>query len=177
MVKTFRPVSSSDLLPLCALCFTQPRGSLVVKSCLILCDPMNCSMPGFPVLHYLPKFAQTHVHCHPTISSSVTPFYPRTQSFPASGSFPMSWLFVLIGQGIGASTSTPVLPVSIQGWFTLRLIGLISLLSKGLSRVFSSFQREAGRQRNQRSNCQHMLDPRKTKGIPKEHLLLIHWLH
>ena len=89
MVKTFCPLSSPDLLPLCALCFTQPRGSLVVKSCLILCDPMNCSTPGFPVLHYLPKFAQIHVHCHPTISSSVTPFYPCTQSFPASGSFPL----------------------------------------------------------------------------------------
>ena len=69
IVKTFCPLSSADLLPLYALCFTQPRGSLVVKSCLILCNPKNYSMPGFPVLHYLPKFAQTHVHCHPTISS------------------------------------------------------------------------------------------------------------
>ena len=115
--------------------------------------------------------------CHPTISSSVVPFSSSPQSFPASGSFPVSQFFSSGGQSIGASTSAPVLPVSIQGWFTLRLIGLISLLSKGLSRVFSSFQKEAGRQRNQRSNCQHKLDPRKSKGIPKEHLLLLHWLH
>ena len=56
---------------------------------------MNCSTPGFPVLHYLPKFAQTRFHwkeCHPTISSSVTPFSSCPQSFPTSGSFPMSWL-------------------------------------------------------------------------------------
>ena len=138
MVKTFCPLSCPGLLPLYALCFTQPRGSLVVKSCLILCDPINCSTPGFPVLHYLPKFAQTHVHCHPTISSSVIRFYPCTQSFPASRSFPMSWLFVSFGQGIGASASAAVLPKNIQGsscridWFDL--LGI----SKGLSRVFSS---------------------------------------
>ena len=83
--------------------------------------------------------------CHPTISSSVVPFSSSPQSFPASGSFPLSQFFSSGGQSIGASTSAPVLPVSIQGWFTLRLIGLISLLSKGLSRVFSSFQKEAGR--------------------------------
>ena len=72
--------------------------------------------------------------CHPTISSSVTPFsYP--QSFPASGSFPVSQLFTLHGQSTGASAS--ILPMNIQGWFPLGLTGLISLQSKGLSRVFS----------------------------------------
>ena len=60
------------------------------------------------------------------------------QSFPASGSFPMSQLIASGGQSIGASASTPVLPMNIQDWFPLRLIGLISLLSKGLSRVFSN---------------------------------------
>ena len=76
--------------------------------------------------------------CHPTISSSVIPFSSCPQSFPASGSFPMSWFFVSCGQRIGASAPASVLPMNIQGWFPLGLTGLISLLSKGLSRVFSS---------------------------------------
>ena len=74
--------------------------------------------------------------CHPTISSSVTPFSSWPQSFPASGSFPMSPFFIAGGQSIAASAS--VLPMNIQGWFPLGLTGLISLLSMGLSRVFSS---------------------------------------
>ena len=74
--------------------------------------------------------------CHPTISSSVVPFSSCFQSFPASGSFPMSHLFASGSQILGASAS--VLPVNIQGWFPLGLTGLISLLSKGLLRVFSS---------------------------------------
>ena len=60
------------------------------------------------------------------------------QSFPASGSFPVSWLFASGGQSIGASASASVLPMNIQDWFSLGLTGLISLLSKGLSKVFSS---------------------------------------
>ena len=76
--------------------------------------------------------------CHPTISSSVVPFSSRLQSFPASGSFPMSWLFASGGQSIGPSASASVLPMTIQDWFLLGWTGLISLLSKGLSRVFSS---------------------------------------
>ena len=60
------------------------------------------------------------------------------QSFPASVSFPMSWLFVSGGQSIGASASASDLPMHIQGWFLLGLTGLIALLSKGVSRVFSS---------------------------------------
>ena len=75
--------------------------------------------------------------CHPTISSSVTPF-SCPQSFPASGSFPRSWLFVSGGQSVGASASASVLLVIIQGWFPLGLTVLISLQSKGFSRVFSS---------------------------------------
>ena len=76
--------------------------------------------------------------CHPTISSSVIPFSSCLKSFPASGSFPVSQLFTPGGQSIGASASASVLPVNIQGWFPLGLTGLISLMSKGLSRVFSS---------------------------------------
>ena len=75
---------------------------------------------------------------HPTILSSVTPFSSYPQSFPASGPFPVSWLFASGGQSIGASASASVLPMNIQGWFTLGLTGLISLLSKELSRVLSS---------------------------------------
>ena len=72
--------------------------------------------------------------CHPTVSSSVIPFSSCLQSFPASESFPVSWLFASGGQSIEASAS--VLPMNIQGWCPLGLTGLISLLSKGLSRVF-----------------------------------------
>ena len=76
--------------------------------------------------------------CHPTISSSVIPFFSCLQSFPASGSFPMSQLFASDGWSIGDSASAWVLPMNIQGWFILVLKGLISLLSKRLLRVFSS---------------------------------------
>ena len=78
--------------------------------------------------------------CHPTISSSGTPtiFSSCPQSFPALGSFPVSQLFTSGGQCIGASSSASVLTMNIQGWFPLGLTGLISLLSKGLSKVFSS---------------------------------------
>ena len=75
---------------------------------------------------------------HPTISSSVIPFSSCLQSFPASGSFPTSWLSTSGGQSIGASALASVLPVNIQSWLPLKLTGLISSLCKGLSRVFSS---------------------------------------
>ena len=76
--------------------------------------------------------------CHPAISSSVTPFSSYPQSFPPLESFSMSWLFTSSGQSIRASASASILPMNIQGWFPLGLTGLISFLSKGLSRVFSS---------------------------------------
>ena len=108
---------------------------LVAKLCSTLCDPMDGSTPGFPVLYYLLEFSQIHVHewCYLTISSSATSFSSFTQSFPTSGSFPMSWLFPSGSQSIGTLTS--VLPMNNQGWFLLGLTGLI-LNSKGLSRVF-----------------------------------------
>ena len=74
--------------------------------------------------------------CHPIISTSVIPFFSCPKSFPASGPFQMSQLFTSSGQSTGASAS--VLPMNIQGWFTLGLTGLISLQSKRLSRVFSN---------------------------------------
>ena len=115
-----------------------PQFISFAQSCLTLCNPMDCSTPGFPVHHKLPKLAQTHVlrvsegvWCHPTISSSEIPFSSCLQSFPASGSFPISQFF-------GASASVSVLPMNIQDWFSLWLTGWISLQSKGLSRVFSN---------------------------------------
>ena len=75
--------------------------------------------------------------CHSTISSSVIPFPSRLQFFPASGSFPMSQLFISYGQNTGASASALVLLKNIQGWFPLGLTGSISLQTKGLSRVSS----------------------------------------
>ena len=90
----------------------------------------------------LPKFISNEsmmssnhlIFCHLLSPSSPSAF----ECFPTSGSFPMSQLFASGGQSIGASASASVLPKSIQGWFPLRLTGLISLLSKGLSGVFSS---------------------------------------
>ena len=76
--------------------------------------------------------------CHSTISSSVAPFSSCPQSFPASRSFPMSQLFTSGDQSIGVSASASVLPMNIQDWFPLELIHLLSLLSKELSKVFSS---------------------------------------
>ena len=111
-----------------------------VQPCPTLCDPLDCSMPGFPILHHLVEFAQTLFSqwCHPVISSSVPPFSSCPQSFPASGSFPMSLLFASGGQGIGISASASVLPMNIQDWFPLGLTDLISLLFKGLSKIFFS---------------------------------------
>ena len=76
--------------------------------------------------------------CHPVISSSVAPFSSCPQSFPASGSFPISQFFRSVGQRIGVSASASVFPMTIQGWFPLGLTGLVSLQSKGPSRVFFS---------------------------------------
>ena len=104
-------------------------------------DPVDCSTPGFPGLYYLPEFVQTpsiESVMPSNISSPVAPFSSCIQFFLASGYFPMSWLFASGGQSIGASASALVFPMNIQGWFPLGLSGLISLQSKGLSRVFSS---------------------------------------
>ena len=89
--------------------------------------PMNCSMPGFPVLLDHPELAQTHIHrVSDAISSFVVPFSCHLQSFPASGSFSVTHFFTSGGQSIGASASALVLPMNIQGWFPLGLAGFIS---------------------------------------------------
>ena len=116
--------------------------SSVPQSCPTLCDPMNRSMPGLPVYHQLPESTQTHVH---QVSDAIQPSHPLSfpfsscpQSFPASGSFPMSQFFASGSQSIGVSASASVLPMNTQDWSPLGWTGWISLQSKGLSRVFSN---------------------------------------
>ena len=130
----------------------QSQFSSVAQSRPTLCEPMDCSMPGLPVHHQLPELTQTHVHrIGDAIQAShpVLPFSSCLQSFPASGSFPVSQFFSSGGQSIGVSASS-VLPMNIQDDFQLTVLdiyrplpvlewtGWISLQSKGLSGVFSN---------------------------------------
>ena len=107
-----------------------------------LYDAIDCSTPGFPVLHCLPELAQTHVPssqwCHPNISSSVISFSSCLQSLPASVSFLMSWIFASGCQSFGVLASASVLPMNIQDSFPLGLTRWISLQSKGHWRVLSN---------------------------------------
>ena len=104
-----------------------PPWTAAHQACLFLLSPGACSN-SCPLSRW----------CHPTISSSVTPFSSCLQSFPGSGSFPTSWLFTSGGQSIGASASASVLPMNIQDLVPSGLTVLISLQSKECSRVFSS---------------------------------------
>ena len=99
--------------------------------------PKNPSTPSFAVHHQLLEFTQTHVHW---VGDAIQSSHPLScpQSFPASGSFPMSQLFTSSGQNIGVSASTSVLPMNTQDWFPIGWTGWISLQCKGLSRVFSN---------------------------------------
>ena len=108
--------------------------SSVTQSYPTLCDPMDCSTPGLPVHHQLPEFTQTHVHL---VSDAIQPSYPLLSSSPPAfnlsqhqGFFPMSQLFASVGQSIGVSASTSVLPMNIQDLFLLGWTGWISLLFK-----------------------------------------------
>ena len=110
----------------------------VTQSRPTLCNPMDYSTPGLPVLHHLPELTQTHVHW---LGDVIQPSHPLSPPSALSlsqhqGLFPVSWLFSSGGQSIGASAF--VFPVNIQHWFSLGWTGLISLPSKGLSGVFSS---------------------------------------
>ena len=139
MLNTFKMLCSHYPVHLhnSSSCKIKTQFSSVAQSCPTLCNPMNRSMPGLPVHHQLPEPTQSPLSpYHLTISSSVVPFSYCLQS--SSGSFPMDQLFASGDQTIGASASKSVLPKSIQGWLPLRLTCLISLLSKGFSRVFSS---------------------------------------
>ena len=102
---------------------------------------MDCHTPGFPVLHYLLEIAQTHVRWVDDaiqLSYPLSPPSPPASIFPSVRVFPTSLFFTSHGQSIGAAASASILPMNIQGWFPLGFTGLISLLSKGCSRVFSS---------------------------------------
>ena len=117
--------------------FSSLQFSSVTQPCPTLCNPMDRSTPGLPVHHQLPEFTQTQVQwVHDAIQPS--PFSSRLQSFPASGSLPMSQLFASGGQSIGVSASASVLPMNTQDWSPLGWTGWISSQSKGLSRVFSN---------------------------------------
>ena len=129
------PFVAKPALLLCWSCCS------ATKSCLILrphrlkhAKPPCPSLPLGVCSNSFPLSWQ----CYPTISSSVAPFSFCLQSFPPSGSFKMGQLLSSHGQSIGASASASVVPMSIQNWFALGLTGLISLLSKGPTRVFSS---------------------------------------
>ena len=116
--------------------------SSVAQSCPSLWAPMNHRTPRPPCpsqTHGVyPNSCTLSWWCHPTILSSVISFSSCPQSFPASGSFQLSQFFTSGGQSIGVSASTSVLPMNIQDSFPFRLTSLISLQSKGLSRVFSN---------------------------------------
>ena len=115
--------------------------SLVVQSCLTLRPHgLQHARPPCPspTSRVYSNSCPLRWWYHPTISSSVVPFSSCLQSFPASGSFPMSQFFTSGGQSIAVSASAPVLPMNIQDWFPLWLTSWISLQSKGLSRVFSN---------------------------------------
>ena len=120
---------------------TSVQFSSVSQSCLTLCDHMNRRTPGLPVHHQTQRSLKfmsietgnpsSHlILCHLLLLLPPSP--------PASGSFPMSQFFTWGGQSIGVLASASVPPMNIQDWFPLGLTGLISLQSKGLSRVFSS---------------------------------------
>ena len=110
--------------------------SSVTQSCPTLCDPINCSMLGFPVHHQLPEFIQTHVHW---VSDAIQLSHPLLfLSSAFSLSQHQGLFFASSGQSIGALAWASVLSMNIQGWFPLGLTGLISLKSKGLLRVFSN---------------------------------------
>ena len=114
--------------PPCPICYCS-----VANLCLTLCDHMDCSMPGFPVPHHLPEFAQVHVRW---IGGAIQPPHPLSPSSPSAFNLSQKHgLFQKVGsvsgsQRIGASASASVLPASIPGWFPLGLTGLISLQSQ-----------------------------------------------
>ena len=125
--------------------FSHTSGGSVQLSCSLVSD---CLWPHWLQHTRLPCPSPTPRACsnscpssqwwHSTVSSSVIPFSSCFQSFPGSGSFPVSQFFTSGGQSIGPSASLLVLPMNIQNWFLLGLTGWISLQSKGLSRVFSN---------------------------------------
>ena len=122
---------------------------LLLFSCPVVCN----SLWSHGLQHVRPPYpspspgvctssCSLHLWCHPAISSSDALFSFCSQSFPTSGTFLMSHLFISDNQNTGASASALGLPMNIQGWSPLRLTDLISLLPKGISGVFSTPQLE-----------------------------------
>ena len=114
----------------------------VSQSCPTLWDPLDCSTPGFPVCHQLQELAQTYVQ---GVGGDIQPSHPLSSPCPPAfnlcqhqGFFPMSQFFASGGQSIVVSALISVPPMNFQDWFPLELTDLISLQSKGLSRVFST---------------------------------------
>ena len=113
-------------------------------SCVWLCNSMDCRCQAslsLTISQSLQSSCPLHRWCHPAISDTLFPFSP--QSFPAPGTFPVSQLFASNDQNTEVLASASVLPMSIQGWFPLRLPGLISLLSKGLSSLLQHHSSKA----------------------------------
>ena len=145
-------------------------------SCPTLCNPMGCSTPGFVVHHHLLELVQTHVY---QVSDAIQPSHPLSSPspptfnlFPASGSFLTSQFFASGGQNIGVSASASVLPMTIQDWSPLGLTDFISLLSKGLSRVFSNTTVQKhqlfGAQLSLWSNSRIHMSTRKTIALTRQ---------
>ena len=141
------------------------------QSCLNLCNPMNHSTLGLSVHHQLPESIQAHVH---RVSDAIQPSHPLSspsppapQSFPASGSFPMSQLFASGIQSIGVSASTSVLPMNTQDWSPLGWTGWISLQSKGLSRVFSNTTVQISREMQIKTTMSYHFTPARMTIIKK----------
>ena len=133
------PVSSPRILHIIHLHLKHSvQFSSAAQLCPTLCDPMDRLPCPSPTPGACSNTFPLSWWCHPTISSSVIPFFSCPQSFSTSGSFQMSQLFASDGQSVGVSASTSDLPMNTQDWSPLRWIGLISLQSKGLSRVFSN---------------------------------------
>ena len=109
--------------------------SSVSQSCLTVCDPMDCSMPGLPVHHQLLEFTQTLVHW---VGDAIQPSHPLSSPSPPTFSLSHHQGFFKCGQSVGVSASASVLPMNTQNCSPLRWTGWISLQSKGLSRVFSN---------------------------------------
>ena len=152
--------SSLTSFSLCSVQF-----SSVQSSCSVMSDSLQphglqqARLPyPSPTPRVYPNSCPLSQWCHPTISSSVVPFSSCPQSFPASGSFPMSQFITSGSQSIGASALAPVLSMNIQDWFPLGLKSLIFLQSKGLSRIFSNTivqkHQYFGAQLSLWSNCQ-----------------------
>ena len=113
----------------------------ITKSCLAICDPMDSSTPGLPVYHQFPEFTQTHVH---QVGDDIQPFHPLSSpSPPAPNPSQHQGLFQWVNSlhevaKVLEFQPQPVLPMNTQDWSPLGWTDWISLLSKGLSRVFSN---------------------------------------